>query len=370
MVQGSNLKGLILSGGTGSRLRPFTYSTAKQLLPLANKPVIFYVVEAMVDAGITDIGVIVGHTGAQIEAHLGDGSKFGARLTYIEQDAPRGLAHAVQTAREFLGDDPFAVFLGDNFLKGGIRSHVEAFHQSGATGQILLKRVDNPREFGIAELDAAGRLQRLVEKPTEPASDLAVLGVYLLRPEFFAAAATITPSFRGELEITDALQAMLDAGHDLRGHVIDDDWVDTGGPEDLLRANRTVLDHQQPCLDGLGESCTTRGNVRIEPGASITGTQIEGPAIIGHGAVIRDTYVGPGTSIGPRVQVTGARIEHSIVMEDAVIEGARIRDSIIGRHAHVRVAPGFNPESKADPESIDARSFKVLLGDNGRLELE
>jgi glucose-1-phosphate thymidylyltransferase len=317
----------------------------------------------MVDAGITDIGVIVGHTGAQIEAHLGDGSKFGARLTYIEQDAPRGLAHAVQTARDFLGDDPFAVFLGDNFLKGGIRSHVEAFHQSGATGQILLKRVDNPREFGIAELDAAGRLQRLVEKPAEPASDLAVLGVYLLRPEFFGAAETIKPSFRGELEITDALQAMLDAGHDLRGHVIDDDWVDTGGPDDLLRANRTVLEHQQPSLEGLGESSTACGNVRIETGAAVVGSHIEGPAIIGHDAVIRDAYIGPGTSIAPRVQVTGARIENSIVMEDAVIEGARLRDSIVGRHAHIRAS------ASGDPESTDAPSFKVLLGDNGRLEL-
>ena len=365
MVQGFHLKGLILSGGTGSRLRPFTYSTAKQLLPLANKPVISYVVEAMVEAGITDIGVIVGHTGAQIEAHLGDGSQFGANLTYIEQDAPRGLAHAVQTARPFLGVDPFAVFLGDNFLRGGIRSHVEAFRTSGATGQILLKRVDNPREFGIAELDAAGRLQRLVEKPAEPASDLAVLGVYLLRPEFFAAAETIKPSFRGELEITDALQAMLDAGHDLRGHVIDDDWVDTGGPDDLLRANRTVLDYIQPCLsEPLGEGSSACGNVRIDSGAVITGSQVEGPAIIGPEAVIRNAYIGPGSSIGARVQITGARVENSIVMEDALIEGAHIRDSIIGRQAVIRsVAPGFNSESSVTPH------ITVLLGDNGRLEL-
>jgi glucose-1-phosphate thymidylyltransferase len=367
MVQGFNLKGLILSGGTGSRLRPFTYSTAKQLLPLANKPVISYVVEAMVEAGITDIGVIVGHTGAQIEAHLGDGSQFGAKLTYIEQDAPRGLAHAVQTARHFLGDDAFAVFLGDNFLKGGIRSHVEAFHASGATGQILLKRVDNPREFGIAELDDSGHLQRLVEKPAEPASDLAVLGVYLLRPEFFAAAETIKPSFRGELEITDALQAMLDAGHDLRGHVIDDDWVDTGGPEDLLRANHTVLDQMQPCiLEPLGDGSSICGNVRIESGAIVTGSQIEGPAIIGPGAFIRGAYIGPGTSIAARTQVTNARIANSIVMEDAVIEGANIHDSIIGRHAHIRsrsVAPGLNPEMPKSP------AHKVLLGDHGRLEL-
>jgi len=364
MVQGFHLKGLILSGGTGSRLRPFTYSTAKQLLPLANKPVISYVVEAMVQAGITDIGVIVGHTGAQIEAHLGDGSQFGANLTYIEQDAPRGLAHAVQTARPFLGDNPFAVFLGDNFLRSGIRSHVEAFRASGATGQILLKRVDNPREFGIAELDAAGRLRRLVEKPAEPASNLAVLGVYLLRPEFFAAARTIKPSFRGELEITDALQAMLDAGHDLRGHVIDDDWVDTGGPEDLLRANRTVLDHMQPCIvEPFGERVTICGNVRIEAGAVVTGSQIEGPAIVGPNAVVRDSYIGPGTSIAARTQVTNARIKNSIVMEDAVIEGASIRDSIVGCHAAIRsVVPGFNPES-------DDAAHKVLLGDHGRLEL-
>lgn len=356
---GASLKGLILSGGTGSRLRPFTYSTAKQLLPLANKPVISYVVEAMVDAGIRDIGIVVGSHGAQISEHLGDGSRFEATLTYIEQDAPRGLAHAVQCARAFLGEDDFAVFLGDNFLKGGIRAHVEAFRQSSAAGQILLKRVPEPQHFGVAELHDDGRLRRLIEKPQEPSSDLAVLGVYLLRHPFFEAAGKIVPSARGELEITDALQAMLDGGHDLRGHVIDDDWVDTGGPEDLLRANRSILEHQMPSgKEYLGEGSKVFGNVRVEAGATIVRTTIEGPAVIGRGAELRDAYVGPGTSVGPDARVTGARIEESIVMEGASIVGASIRNSIIGRQAHVTAAQG-SPSIR-----------HLLLGDHGRMTLE
>jgi glucose-1-phosphate thymidylyltransferase len=359
MVQAATLKGLILSGGTGSRLRPFTYSTAKQLLPLANKPVIYYVIEAMVDAGITDIGIIVGSAAQQIKERVGDGQRFGASLTYIEQDAPRGLAHAVQTAQPFLGEDSFAVFLGDNFLRGGIRSHVDAFRDSGAAGQILLKRVPNPREFGIAEIDATGRLLRLVEKPDEPASDLAVLGVYLLRHDFFRHAATIRPSFRGELEITDALQAMLDAGLDVRGHVIDDHWVDTGGPDDLLRANRAVLDDLETYgIETLGRDCSACGNVHIEEGAVVTNTQIEGPVIVGQGAIVRDSYLGPGTAIADRCVVSNARMENSIVMEDSQIEGARIRDSIVGCHAQVT---GGN--------SV-ALMKGVLLGDYGRLNLE
>lgn len=355
----AKLKGLILSGGTGSRLRPFTYSIAKQLLPLANKPVIFYVVEAMIDAGIRDIGIVVGSNGWQISEHLGDGSRYEARLTYIEQDAPRGLAHAVQCARPFLGDDDFAVFLGDNFLKGGIRSHVEAFRQSRAAGQILLKRMPNPQQFGVAELDGEGRLRRLIEKPVNPSSDLAVLGVYLLRKQFFEAAGKISPSARGELEITDALQAMLDGGHDLRGHVIDDDWVDTGGPEDLLRANRSVLDHQLPGgLEYLGSGSNASGNVRVESGATIIRTVIQGPAIVGRGSELRDSHIGPGTSIGPQVQALGSSIDNSIIMEGASIKGATITDSIIGRNAHVS-AVGKAPNLR-----------HLLLGDHGRIVLE
>ena len=357
--QSATLKGLILSGGTGSRLRPFTYSTAKQLLPLANKPVISYVLEAMVEAGITDIGVIVGANGHQIADHLGDGSRYGAALTYIEQDAPRGLAHAVQSARSFLGDEAFAVFLGDNFLRSGIKSHVEAFRQSTATGQILLKRVPNPQQFGVAELDGAGRLLRLVEKPAQPRSDLAVLGVYLLRSQFFEAAAQIKPSARGELEITDALQAMLDAGHDLRGHVIEDDWVDTGGPEDLLRANLTVLQHQAILgMDSLGEGSSASGNVRIEAGAVVERTKIVGPAIVGEGAELQDACIWPGTAVAPGARIIGAEVENSIVMASASIESVRIRDSIIGRHAVIRGSAG-SPALK-----------NLLLADYGRLELE
>ncbi|HLG11601.1 MAG TPA: glucose-1-phosphate thymidylyltransferase [Dehalococcoidia bacterium] len=357
MAQGARLKGLVLSGGTGSRLRPFTYSTAKQLLPLANKPVLFYVIEAMVEAGITDIGVVVGSTAEQITAALGDGSRFGAELSYVPQDAPRGLAHAVQTARPFLGDDPFAVFLGDNLLRGGIAGTVEAFAAGTSDAQLLVKPVPNPSEFGIAELHGDGSVRRLIEKPAAPASNLAILGVYMLRRRFFEAAQTIRPSARGELEITDALQAMIDGGMEVCARVVEEDWIDTGSPLDLLAANRMLLCDPRTYegyvrLEGTPDDAP----VQIAADVRLSGTQLTGPAIIGRATEITDSRIGPGTSIGAGCRIRGATIDESIVMDGAVVEGARLRNSIIGRGAVVRGGG-------------DGAFEGLLLGDEGRVEL-
>ncbi len=357
MARGARLKGLVLSGGTGSRLRPFTYSIAKQLLPLANKPVLFYVVEAMVEAGITDIGVVVGSTAEQIKAALGDGRRFGAQLSYVQQDAPRGLAHAVQTAQPFLGDDPFAVFLGDNMLRGGISGTVEAFAASASEAQILVKPVPNPSEYGIAELHSDGRVRRLVEKPAEPASNLAILGVYMLRSRFFDAAQTVRPSARGELEITDALQAMIDSGLEVCARVVEEDWIDTGSPSDLLSANRMLLADSRAHEGYVRlEGSPDEAPVQVEAGVRLSGSQITGPAIIGRDAEVIDSRIGPGTSVGDGCRVHGAVIEESIVMDGAVIEGARLRNSIIGRNAVVRGKGRHVFEG-------------LLLGDEGRIEL-
>lgn len=334
MKRDTGMRGLILSGGTGSRLRPFTLSQPKQLLPLANKPVLYYAVEALVQAGIRDIGVVTGATGEQIRSALGDGERFGAALTYIPQAAPLGLADAVQTAAPFLGDSRFAVYLGDNFLKGGIAEHVAAFRASGADAQLLLKHVPNPHEFGVAVLDDQGRATRLIEKPAEPPSDLAILGVYLLGPRFFASAGEIVPSARGELEITDALQHLIDSQADVRASVVDGTWIDTGGPQDLLRANRLVLEDLTGCSEGARlERSQVGGNVVVGAGSRIVDSVIEGPSIIGRDVRIAGSYVGPGTSIHDGCRLEGVRVEGSILLERAVVEhlGGCLRDSIIGR---------------------------------------
>jgi glucose-1-phosphate thymidylyltransferase len=351
------LKGLILSGGTGTRLRPFTHSLPKQLLPLANKPVLAYVVESMVDAGIRDIGVVVNAGSSEIEGALGNGSGYGARFTYIEQDAPRGLAHAVQVAQPFLGDTPFAVVLGDNFLSEGFGRHVDAFMRAGGDAQLLLKAVADPSQFGVAVMDETGRLRSLVEKPAVPPSNLAVLGFYLLRSGFFDKSASIRPSARGELEITDALQAMIEAGLDVRGSMVEEDWVDTGSAEDLLKANRLVLKKQQPEWDPAAcQGSTVNGRVRIARDAILLRSRIEGPAIIGARTTVAESRIGPGTSIGDGCEIEEAALENCIVMDRSVIRGVELADAIIGRDVVVHAAGGV-------------RLSNVRLGDHARMEL-
>lgn len=356
----ANLKGLVLAGGMGSRLRPLTATGAKQLVPVANKPVLFYALEQMVAAGITEIGIITGDTSAQVERALGDGSAFGAKFTFIHQDAPLGLAHAVGAAAPFLGEAPFCMYLGDNFLQHGITPYVERFMQNGAHAQILLKRVDDPSAVGVAVLDEHGHLRQLVEKPQEPISDLAVIGVYFFGPEIHAITPKLVPSARGELEITDAIQGLIDADLVVDSSVIDDEWIDTGKKDDMLEANRVVLTTIQRRIDGKvdGESTVT-GEVVIGEGARIINSSVRGPAVIGRGTRVENAFIGPFTSIGNGCDIVSCEIEHSIVMDDSALRNIRFRisDSLIGKEVVVERRDEM-------PHTI-----RLLLGDHAHVGL-
>jgi glucose-1-phosphate thymidylyltransferase len=352
------LKGLILSGGKGTRLRPLTFTQAKQLVPVANKPVLFYGIEALRDAGIADVGIIVGDTRDEIRAACGDGSRWGVRITYIEQEAPLGLAHAVLTARGFLGHDTFVMYLGDNILKSGITSLVARFRESRPNSLILLTPVPDPKMFGVAELRADGRVARLVEKPAEPKSDLALVGVYMFDEHIFEAAEAIKPSPRGELEITDAIQYLVDHGYEVQPHLVRGWWKDTGKIEDILEANRLILEGMAGKIEGdVDEASRINGNVVIEAGAVVRNSIIRGPAIIGAGTELRDAYVGPFTSIEPRCRIVGTEIEHSIVLEGSTIVdvGARIDESLIGREVRIYKCP---PKPSA---------YRFMVGDKSEI---
>jgi glucose-1-phosphate thymidylyltransferase len=362
----ARVKGLILSGGKGTRLRPITHTSAKQLVPIANKPILFYAVEAIVAAGITEIGIITGDTGAEVEAAVGDGSRFGARITYIPQDAPRGLAHAVLCARDFLGGESFVMYLGDNLIRHGIIPIVESFAQIGPDALILLARVPEPQHFGVAEL-SDGKVVRLVEKPTHPTSDLALVGVYLFNETVFDAIEAIDFSARGELEITDAIQKMIDTNRRVEPHLIVEPhealvatWKDTGRLEDMLEANRIVLDDLSPRMEGtIGEGVRLHGKVIVESGAHLTNCTVRGPAIIGENTVIDDAYIGPYTSIYYGCTVRNAELEHSIVLENSVIENVegKIESSLIGKECLIGRSP------------LRPRAYKLMVGDHSRVEL-
>jgi glucose-1-phosphate thymidylyltransferase len=353
------MKALVLSGGAGTRLRPITHTSAKQLVPVANKPVLFYGLEAIRDAGITDVGIIVGDTRAEIEAAVGDGSALGIKATYIPQEAPLGLAHCVLIAREFLGDESFVMYLGDNFIIGGITDLVDEFERGAPDAQILLTHVDNPQQFGIAELDDAGRVVRLVEKPKEPRSDLALVGVYMFAPVIHDAVRAISPSWRGELEITDAIQWLVDNGKVVRPHLVTGYWKDTGRLEDMLECNRKVLEAVEPSSRGeVDADSRIIGRVVIEEGAVVQRSTVRGPAIIGCGTRIVDSYIGPFTSIYHDCLIERTELEHSIVLESTRIVGvSRIEDSLIGKE--VEVAP-----STAMP-----RAHRLMLGDHSKVSL-
>jgi glucose-1-phosphate thymidylyltransferase len=354
------LKGLVLAGGKGSRLRPLTATGAKQLVPVANKPVLFYAIEQLVAAGVIEIGIITGDTGAQVQAAVGDGAAWGARVTYLPQEAPLGLAHAIITAEGWLGDDAFCMVLGDNFLKRGIAPFVERFSTGEGDAQILLKPVPDPSAFGVAILDETGRVRRLVEKPREPVSDLAVVGVYFFGPEVHAITRRLTPSARGELEVTDAIQGLVDAGYDVRAVVIDDDWVDTGKKDDMLEANRLVLADLRRRVEGTVDAASTIvGEVVVEAGATIMTSTVRGPAIVGAGTRLVDAYVGPFTSIGANCLLTCCEIEHSILLDGCVIRSveARIADSLIGRDVVVERSP------------LKPRAIRLMLGDHSVVDI-
>lgn len=331
------MKGLILSGGKGTRLRPLTFTSAKQLVPVANKPVLFYGIETLAAAGIREIGIVVGDTRADIEAAVGDGSQWDVKVTYIQQDAPRGLAHAVLVSQSFLGNDPFVMYLGDNLLAKGIVPFVDEFTATQPAALILLTPVADPEQFGVAEVEGE-RVVRLVEKPKNPQSNLALVGVYMFGKEIFDSVRRIRPSFRNELEITDAIQDLIERGLEVRSHIVDGWWKDTGRLRDMLEANRLILDLLTPRIAGMvdGES-RIEGKVVVEPGAVIKRSVVRGPAIIGQGARIENAYVGPFTAIMHDVRIVGAEIEHSIVMDGCRITdlSERITDSLIGRNVTI-----------------------------------
>ena len=351
------MKGLILSGGKGTRLRPLTYTSAKQLVPVANKPVLFYGIEAIAEAGIRDIGIVVGDTHAEIRAAVGDGSRWGVTVHYIEQDAPRGLAHAVKISRDYIGDEPFVMYLGDNLLNKGIAQFVREFDAQKPAAQILLTRVPDPQMFGVAQLDN-GKVVRLVEKPKEPIGDLALVGVYMFGPDVFESVNRIRPSFRNELEITDAIQDLIDRGLTVRPHIVEGWWKDTGKLEDMLEANRLILDTFDRRIDGhVDAESRVEGKVVIDSGATIERSVIRGPAIIGHGARIVHAYVGPFTSIGNDVEIRDSEIEHSIVLEGSCVRDLsnRVIDSLIGRNVRIWREP------------VKPSAYRFMLGDNSEV---
>jgi glucose-1-phosphate thymidylyltransferase len=352
------LKGLILSGGKGTRLRPITFTSAKQLVPVANKPVLFYGIEAMAAAGIREIGIIIApETGDEIRAAAGDGTQFGVTITYIVQDEPAGLAHAVLTAEPFLGDAPFVMYLGDNLLQGGMEDLVQAFRENSPEALILLTPVPDPQNFGVAELGEEGHVVRLVEKPPEPATDLALVGVYMFTPLIHEAARSIRPSGRGELEITDAIQWLVDGGKRVEPHIVRGWWKDTGRLDDMLEANRLILDTVVRRIDCDVHETQIDGRVVVEAGAILERAIIRGPAIIGAGAVVRDAYIGPYTAIGRHCVIEEAEVEHSILLEGSSVRGlhGRMESSLLGRDVAI---------SRGDRQP---RAYRFMVGDKSEI---
>jgi glucose-1-phosphate thymidylyltransferase len=357
------MKGLILSGGRGTRLRPITHTGPKQLVPVANKPVLQYAIEDLRDAGVTEIGIVLGNLGREeIQEYFGDGSAFDVEITYIVQGNPLGLAHAAGCARDFVGDDSFVMYLGDNMLKQGIHDLVEGFEANGHAAGIALQRVEKPERFGVPELNDDGEIVRLVEKPDEPPSDLALIGVYVFSPLVFDVIECLEPSWRGELEITDAIQMLINDGHSIDSHVVEGWWKDTGKPEDILEANRLVLEDQPGRTNGaIEDGAETTGHIDLHETATIEeGASVRGPVSIGPDVTVGSgTYVGPYTSIGAETEITGAHIENSVVVgESKITANEKIVDSLIGRGAMVQDTNGLLPEGR-----------RLIVGENSNVRL-
>jgi glucose-1-phosphate thymidylyltransferase len=359
------MKALILAGGAGTRLRPITHTRAKQLVPVANTPILFYGLEAIVGAGINEVGIIVGDTADEVRDAVGDGSQFGAKVTYLPQDAPLGLAHCVLVAREFLGDDDFVMYLGDNLLEQDLGAFVAAFEAARKTpsppaAQILLKQVPDPHQFGVATLDDDRHVVRLDEKPEHPASDLALVGVYLFDPTIHEAVRSIEPSDRGELEITDAIQWLIDHGHRVRTELLTGWWIDTGKLTPLLEANRLLLERIEARVDGAVDAASSvEGRVVVEEGVEVVNSTIRGPAAIGRGTRVVDSFVGPFSAIGAGCEIVGSEIEHSVVMDGSqILHIPRLEDSLIGREAVVT-------RTNRRP-----RSLRLMIGDHCQIDVE
>jgi glucose-1-phosphate thymidylyltransferase len=354
------LKGLILSGGAGTRLRPITHTSAKQLVPVANKPVLFYGIEALVDAGVREIGIVIApETGDEIREAVGDGSRFAAEITYIVQDRPAGLAHALLTAEGFIGSSPFVMYLGDNLLRDGLRGLVSTFTDDEPDALILLTPVDDPQSYGVAELDGE-RIVRLIEKPKDPPSDLALVGVYLFGSLIFDAARSLEPSWRGELEITEAIQKLIDDGRSVRSEVVRGWWKDTGQLADMLEANQLVLEELVSSVEGeVDGDSKIEGRLVLGPGAKLERSVVRGPAVIGAGACVEDAYIGPYTSIGEDVHVRRSEVENSIVLAGSVVEdlGTRMEASLLGREVRLTRSEGM-------PQTL-----QMLVGDRSEIKL-
>ena len=357
------MKGVILAGGTGSRLRPITHTGPKQLVPVANKPVLQYGIEDLREAGVKEIGVVLGNKGSEaIQEFLGDGSRFGVDITYIIQGRPLGLAHAVACAQEFIGNADFVVYLGDNILHQGVGDLVESFQAGNHAAGIALQHVDNPQQFGIAEVNDVGEVRQLIEKPDHPPSDLALIGIYAFSPVIFDAIERIEPSWRGELEITDAIQTLLEDGASINSHVVEGWWKDTGKPKDILDANRLVLEGRSGSRTGtIEDGADVTGYIDLHESATIeSGAVVRGPASIGADTVVRaDTYVGPYTSIGPNSIIEHVHIENSVIIGGSEITAdGKIVDSLIGRGASLESSSGLLPEGR-----------RLVVGENSNLRL-
>lgn len=355
------MKALILSGGKGTRLKPLTYTQAKQLLPVANRPILFYALDQVRGAGITDIGIIISpETGKMVQDAVGNGDKWNARVTYILQNEPAGLAHAVKTAQDFLKDDPFLMFLGDNLIEGGTARFVQEFDTNAACASVLLKEVPDPRMFGVAELDETGKVTRLVEKPKEPKSNLALIGIYLFTPAIHEAISRIKPSWRGELEITDAIQVLIEQKKTVKSQIFKGWWLDTGKKDDLLEANRVVLDDllERRIAGSISPDSQIAGRVEVREGAEIISSTIHGPVSIAEGCRIRNSYIGPFTSIGAKTVIEDSSVEYSVIMENCTVSKMeRMADSLIGRGADIR------------KKEKNFNVVRIFVGDDARVEL-
>ena len=356
------MKGVILHGGAGTRLRPLTHTGPKQLIPIANKPISQYVLEDMLESGIREIAIVLGNTYPEkVKEHYGDGSKFNANITYIHQGEPKGIAHAVGLCKEFVGDDPFIVYLGDNLLKGGIKKFVNFFSSSDFDAMILLCEVREPQRFGVAEFDENKRLIRLIEKPKVPPSNYALTGIYFFTPIIFEMIEKLKPSWRGELEITDAIQLLLSKGYNVGYDFVTGWWKDTGTPEDILEANRLILDELEPEIKGMVEEGSIQGRVSIGENSIIEqGALIRGPSVIGNNTKIgKNVYIGPYTSIGNNVEIMRGEIENSIIMDNCVIDAdERIVDSLIAPHSQIVSDDKSKPKGR-----------RFILGERSRVEL-
>lgn len=354
------MKALILSGGKGTRLRPLTYSGAKQLVPVANRPILFYCIDNIVNSGIKDIGIVISpETGKEIMDAVGNGEKWNAKITYIPQDAPAGLAHAVKIAKGFLKNSPFVMYLGDNLIGTDIKKFVADFTKRKSDALILLKEVENPKQFGVAEVSGKGRIIRLVEKPDDPPSNLALVGVYIFSPKIHSAIEKIKPSNRGELEITDAIQELIYMGSQVKSFLLDTWWLDTGKKDDLLTANAIVLDEwATKNIEGtVDKTSKVLGRVMLREGSLVKSSIIRGPVVIGRNTIIENSFIGPHTSIGDDARIINSSIEHSVIMNGSeVLDIERMEESLIGR----RVKIVRNSRHSA---------LRLMLGDDSVMEV-